>query len=292
MARGRAEGLRSALVLISHDRRFLEGLSQATVWLDRGITRRHRSGLRRLSRPGATRCWSRRRPSATSSTASSSPRRDWLRYGVTARRKRNVRRLAEPARSAPASAASDRGPPARSSMTLGRGRAIRHPGGRGGGRRKSFGERAIVRDLSLRILRGDRLGIVGPNGAGKTTLINLLTGVLPPDEGRVRLGANLADGRPSTSAARASIPTPPSPRRSPAGAAIPSPRRPAQACRRLHEGLPLRARAGAHPGRRALRRRAQPPDAGPRPGAARRTSSSSTSRPTTSTSKPSTSCRR
>src|SRR3712207_180246 len=56
---------------------------------------------------------------------------------------------------------------------------------------KSFGGRAIVRDLSLRVLRGDRLGIVGPNGAGKTTLIRLLTGALPPDSGRLRLGANL-----------------------------------------------------------------------------------------------------
>src|SRR5688500_5735966 len=59
------------------------------------------------------------------------------------------------------------------------------------GNTKAFAGRAIVSDLSLRILRGDRLGIVGPNGAGKTTLLNLLTGVLPPDSGRVRLGANL-----------------------------------------------------------------------------------------------------
>jgi ATP-binding cassette subfamily F protein uup len=57
---------------------------------------------------------------------------------------------------------------------------------------KSYGERTIVGDLSIRILRGDRLGIVGANGAGKTTLINLLTGKLPPDSGSVRLGTNLA----------------------------------------------------------------------------------------------------
>ena len=56
---------------------------------------------------------------------------------------------------------------------------------------KAYGERVLVSDLSLRILRGDRLGIVGPNGAGKTTLINLLTGVTPPDSGRIRLGSNL-----------------------------------------------------------------------------------------------------
>jgi ATP-binding cassette subfamily F protein uup len=56
---------------------------------------------------------------------------------------------------------------------------------------KSFGERAIVRGFSLRVKRGERLGIVGPNGAGKTTLIKLLTGEIAPDEGQVRLGVNL-----------------------------------------------------------------------------------------------------
>jgi ATP-binding cassette subfamily F protein uup len=59
------------------------------------------------------------------------------------------------------------------------------------GASKAYGERPIVRDLSLRLLRGDRLGIVGPNGAGKTTLLNLITGALEPDSGTVRLGANL-----------------------------------------------------------------------------------------------------
>jgi ATP-binding cassette subfamily F protein uup len=56
---------------------------------------------------------------------------------------------------------------------------------------KSFGDLVVVRDMSTRILRGDRLGIVGPNGAGKTTLLNLLTGALVPDTGEVRLGTNL-----------------------------------------------------------------------------------------------------
>jgi ATP-binding cassette subfamily F protein uup len=56
---------------------------------------------------------------------------------------------------------------------------------------KSYGDRTVVRNFSTRILRGDRVGIVGPNGAGKTTLLNLLTGVLPPDSGEVKLGTSL-----------------------------------------------------------------------------------------------------
>jgi ABC transport system ATP-binding/permease protein len=56
---------------------------------------------------------------------------------------------------------------------------------------KAYGERTVVRDLSMRVARGDRIGIVGANGAGKTTLLGLLTGQLAPDEGTVRLGANL-----------------------------------------------------------------------------------------------------
>ena len=56
---------------------------------------------------------------------------------------------------------------------------------------KSFGETTIVRDFSIRIARGDKIGIVGPNGAGKTTLVQMLTGRMEPDRGTVRLGANL-----------------------------------------------------------------------------------------------------
>jgi ATP-binding cassette subfamily F protein uup len=57
---------------------------------------------------------------------------------------------------------------------------------------KAFGARVIVKDLSMRVMRGDRIGIVGPNGSGKTTLVSILTGGLAPDSGTVRLGANLA----------------------------------------------------------------------------------------------------
>ncbi len=57
---------------------------------------------------------------------------------------------------------------------------------------KVYGDRPIVNDFSIRIQRGDRIGIVGPNGSGKTTLINMLTGLLAPDSGTVRLGSTLA----------------------------------------------------------------------------------------------------
>ena len=64
---------------------------------------------------------------------------------------------------------------------------------------KSYGGRAIVSDFSIRIQRGDRIGIVGPNGSGKTTLINLLTGALAPDCGSVtaRRDARGRDARPA-----------------------------------------------------------------------------------------------
>lgn len=114
----------------------------------------------------------------------------WLRYGVTARRKRNVRRLDElhSLRQKRRDIVRPQG-----NVTLATGDA------EASGKRvievkglsKSFGDRVIVRDLDLRILRGDRLAIVGPNGAGKTTLIKLITGALAPDAGTVQLGTNL-----------------------------------------------------------------------------------------------------
>ena len=85
-----------------------------------------------------------------------------------------------------------RAPPATSRIDRGSGGAVRHAGDRGRGHRQELWRpRRSCSDFSIRILRGDRIGIVGPNGGGKTTLINMLTGALAPDAGTVRLGTNL-----------------------------------------------------------------------------------------------------
>jgi ATP-binding cassette subfamily F protein uup len=182
--------LRSALVLISHDRRFLERLSRATVWLDRGVTRRLDKGF------GAFESWrdtvleeeERDRQKLDRRIAQEN---DWMRYGVTARRKRNQGRLRvlnalrQERRDARRAVGDVR-------MTVGEGEVSGKLVIEARGVSKNYGDTPIVRDFSIRIARGDRIGIVGRNGAGKTTLINLLTGLLPPDTGVIRLGANLA----------------------------------------------------------------------------------------------------
>ena len=184
------KGLKSALVLISNDRRFLENLSRATLWLDRGVTRRLEQGF------SAFEAW---RDTVLEEEERDRHKLDrqivreehWVRYGVTARRKRNVRRMSELA-GLRQKRRDARGPTGTVKLEAAEadisGKLVIEV------KRiaKSFGERTIVSDLSLRLLRGDRLGIVGANGAGKTTLINLMTARLPPDSGSVRLGVNLA----------------------------------------------------------------------------------------------------
>ena len=183
---------RSAMIIISHDRRFLENLGRATIWLDRGDTRRLDRGFAEFEawRDAALAEEEINRHKLDRTIAREE---DWLRYGVSARRKRNQGRLralqglrSERIRrktNAPLGAVNLSVQDARLS-----GRLVIEADGVS----KSYGDRPIVRDLSLRIERGNRVGIVGPNGAGKTTLLNLLTGVSVPDAGTVRLGANLA----------------------------------------------------------------------------------------------------
>jgi ATP-binding cassette subfamily F protein uup len=183
------KNLRSALVLISHDRRFLESLSQATIWLDRGRTRRMDQGFAHFEE------WRDQVLEQEEAEHHKLGRKlvaeaDWLRYGVTARRKRNVRRLGN--LHAMRQQYRDRNRAVGTvNMTLAEAEQSGTLVVEAEGISKSYGERPIVSNLSLRLLRGDRLGIIGPNGAGKTTLINLLTGNLQPDSGRVRLGSNL-----------------------------------------------------------------------------------------------------
>jgi ATP-binding cassette subfamily F protein uup len=175
--------------IFSHDRRFLESLSQATVWLDRGRTRRMDQGFAHFEE------WRDQVLEQEEAEHHKLGRKlvaeaDWLRYGVTARRKRNVRRLGN--LHAMRQQYRDRNRAVGTvSMTLAEAEQSGTLVVEAEGISKSYGERPIVSNLSLRLLRGDRLGIIGPNGAGKTTLINLLTGNLQPDEGRVRLGSNL-----------------------------------------------------------------------------------------------------
>jgi ATP-binding cassette subfamily F protein uup len=183
------KGLRTALVIISHDRRFLENLSRATVWLDRGATRRLDRGFEGFEewRDAVIAEEERDRQKLARKIVEEE---HWMRYGVTARRKRNQRRVAELAdlRTDLREARRAQGSVA---MTLADGETSGKLVLEAERASKSYDGRPIVRDFSIRIARGDRVGLVGPNGAGKTTLLNMLTGALPPDEGRVRQGAGI-----------------------------------------------------------------------------------------------------
>ncbi len=180
---------RSALVVISHDRRFLEKVSTATVWLDRGTARRLDRGFAHFE---AWRDEVLEAEELEQHKLGKAIEREehWLRYGVTARRKRNMRRLGE--------------------LQDMRGRYRGHKGPQGSVQAtvsdaqesgklvieaekitKTYGDRPIVQPFSMRVHRGDRIGLVGPNGAGKTTLLKMLTGQLEPDTGTIKLGTNL-----------------------------------------------------------------------------------------------------
>jgi len=181
--------IRSAVVLISHDRRFLENVSRTTVWLDRGVTRRLDDSFRGFEE------WRDKVLEEEEREQHKLGRRiereeHWLRYGVTARRKRNVRRLGElqALRHRHRSHQEPQGKAVlEASETQESGKLVIEAENIS----KSYGKRVLVHDFSIRIHRGDRIGLVGPNGAGKTTLLSMLSGRLAPDEGYVRLGVNL-----------------------------------------------------------------------------------------------------
>jgi ATP-binding cassette subfamily F protein uup len=186
---GRLAQSRAALVIISHDRRFLEKLSRTTVWLDRGQARRVDLPFSQFED------WRDQQLADEETQQHKIDRKivaenHWVHGGVTGRRKRNVRRMAELAklrqtrkdyRAVQGKATLSVAESDTSSTLVIEAKEIS----------KSFGDQTILRDLSLRLMRGDRLGIVGPNGSGKTTLVSLLTGILPPDSGSIRLGASV-----------------------------------------------------------------------------------------------------
>jgi len=179
----------SALVLISHDRRFLESVSRNIIWLERGRTRRLNDGFNFFE------AW---RDKILETEAIERHKLDrkiarethWLHHGVTARRKRNMGRL-RALQDLREQRRSQDGPDGSITLTTA---LTRTPGKRlieVNDISKSFGDASIVKDFSTRILRGDRVGIIGPNGAGKTTLLNMLTGALKPDSGTITLGTSI-----------------------------------------------------------------------------------------------------
>ena len=172
-----------AFIAISHDRTFLKRLTRSSLWLERGSLRRAEIGF------GGFDAWTEAVYAEEARAAEKLDARlklelHWLQRGVTARRKRNQGRLAKlgemrAARAAmlgPAGAAKLglENDDVKTKMVIDAQKVA-----------KSFGERTVIRDFTLRIQRGDRIGVVGANGAGKTTLLKLLTGEIEPDEGRI-----------------------------------------------------------------------------------------------------------
>jgi ABC transport system ATP-binding/permease protein len=183
------KSIRSTIVLISHDRRFLENLTRTTVWIYQGETRRLDKGFAGFEawRDGILENQVVERHKLDRKIVREM---DWMRKGVTGRRKRNQGRLR---------ALKDLREQRTEQRALSGAVQMAASESRTSGKivieatdvEKSYGGPKIINNLNLRILRGDRLAIVGPNGAGKTTLLNLLTGALAPDTGTVKLGTNL-----------------------------------------------------------------------------------------------------
>ncbi|KIQ05831.1 elongation factor 3 [Agrobacterium tumefaciens] len=186
---GELQQTRSALVLISHDRRFLEKVSTATVWLDRGQSRRLSRGFGHFEE-WRDKVLEEEELEQHKLGKAIEREEHWMRYGVTARRKRNMRRVGE-LRDMRASYRGHNGPQGTVQATAAEGRESGKLVVEADAITKSYGDRTIVAPFSLRVHRGDCIGFVGPNGAGKTTLLKMLTGQLEPDSGTVKLGTKL-----------------------------------------------------------------------------------------------------
>jgi len=182
--------LRSAVLVVSHDRAFLNRVTDAVHWLDGRKVRTLDKGFEAFD------AWSGKiQEEEAESLRRLTKRIEAETYtfyrSITAQRTRNEGRAERLRQMRVERAERVRDLPRE--LTLGvdagatSGKLVAELKGVG----KRFGERVIFRGLTTRVIRGDRLGIVGPNGAGKTTLVKTLLGELAPDEGTVRLGANL-----------------------------------------------------------------------------------------------------
>lgn len=180
-----------AVVVISHDRRFLCNISKTTFWLDRGIMHRNNRGFR-FFEEWQDQIIEQEIIAQKHLDKKLEEETEWLHKGVTARRRRNqgrLRRLLQLRQERREQIKQIGSVNMDVENTLWKSKLIieaKHIC-------KTFGNREIVKDFSTKIIRGNRIGIVGPNGAGKTTLIKLLTKKLETDSGFVRLGKNLQE---------------------------------------------------------------------------------------------------
>ncbi len=181
---------RAAYVIISHDRAFLNALTRATLWIDRGAVRRQEIGFQGFEAWRDT-IWEEEDMQRHKLNRKIKAEARWAVEGISARRTRNQGRVralqdlrAERAgqikRQGTAAMALEAGPKS--------GRKVMEATGI----TKVFGEKVILHDFSLTVNRGDRIALVGPNGVGKTTLLNMLIGKEQPDSGEVKIGTNLA----------------------------------------------------------------------------------------------------
>jgi len=180
---------RAGYVLISHDRAFLSELTRATLWIERGMSRRQEKGFEAFEAWRDT-VWDEEDIQRHKLNRKIKAEARWAVEGISARRKRNQGRVRalQALRQERAGQIKRQGTAA---MVL--------EGGQKSGRKvieareisKSFGDLRIVRDFSIKIMRGDRVGFVGPNGVGKTTLLNMLMGDEAPDAGQVSHGTKL-----------------------------------------------------------------------------------------------------
>jgi ABC transport system ATP-binding/permease protein len=180
---------KGAFLVISHDRTFLTRLTRQTFWLDRGSLRRNEIGF------GGYEAWTEQvfaedARNASRMDAKLKIEEHWKERGVTARRKRNMGRLTKLYELRAARAALE-GPQGTAKLAASTDDSKTKTVINADGVSKSFGDREIIKDFTLRIQRGDRIGIVGANGTGKTTLIRMLTGELQPDNGKVTLSPTL-----------------------------------------------------------------------------------------------------
>ncbi|WP_159976518.1 MULTISPECIES: ABC-F family ATP-binding cassette domain-containing protein [unclassified Novosphingobium] len=178
-----------AFVVISHDRTFLTRLTNATLWLDRGGLRRKDIGF------GGYDAWedevyAEEERAAQKLDAKLKIEAHWLERGVTARRKRNQGRLAK-LWEMRATRAAMMGPQGAAKLAVVADDSKTKSVIVADKVTKSFGDRTVIKDFSLRIQRGDRIGVVGGNGSGKTTLLKLLMGELEPDSGKITLANTL-----------------------------------------------------------------------------------------------------